>query len=261
MLHNLQNQEKQKKTRKSYSFFELFQNTSNASTPQTSFACTEDQCSLRPVQTVTVPTTGQSSFSYFTSPGEDEFDAAGLQDSEERSYLSEILPPEYFDAMKQAARLGFLYSFVSSTPIHLLNNYFKSRHMTADQIFYANQAIRAITVLSLSAYLGLLDTKTLCMTIGIPVSVIGLKVAGVNEAVSQILPMAVVVTTELVSDMSNAAKLLASIATGAGAGWVGNRVAQAGSNFLKNSLFLVGEMLQREPLNDDVQLTESFKRK
>lgn len=238
MLNRADNQNN-KKAKKSNGFFGLFQNTANAPT-QTQYLCSEDQCSVRPVQPVAAP--ASSSFAYIKN--ENDLVDTDTQTSKENHYLAEILPPDYFEAMMQAAKQGFLYSFVSSTPIHLLSDYFKSRNMTHGQIFYANLVIRAITVISLSAYLGLLDTKSLCMMIGIPLSVMTLKLSGVNELTSQLLPITAVITTEIVSDLSNAAKFTLTLTTAASFGWLGNRVAQVSGNFIKNSLFAVKAQLE-----------------
>lgn len=229
MFHNTDQKTKQKSNKKQNGFFAWLQNTATSSSSPPTFTCSETQCTLNPVQPTATPTAPSSSFSYFSSQHEEPVAA------EEANYLSEIFPPDYYEAMKEAAKLGFLYSFISATPIHFLKDYFESRGLTQNQIQLANHAIRMITILSLSAYLGLLDMKSLCLAIGMPISAIALKYAGTNETISQLLPIAAVVSAEVLSDLSNAAKFLTTFIIAAGSGWLGNRAAQIGFNIV--SLF------------------------
>ena len=123
--------------------------------------------------------------------------------------------------------------------------------LTNNQIYCANQAIRALAILSLSAYLGLLDMKSLCTTIGIPLSAIGLKYAGLNETVSQLLPMAIVVTAEVLSDLSSLPKTVATMMSAASSGWVGNQASQLGCNIVSNGIFAFRNKMEKWYIADN----------
>jgi len=174
----------------------------------------------------------------------------------EEAYLSTILPSGYHEAMIQAAKQGFLYSFISSIPVEIFTDYFKQRNLTADQIHMATQVIKSVTILALSAYFGFLDTKTLCLILGAPLSSFVLnKYFGMNATASQLLPTAVIVTTEILKDFSNSAKTLLTFFTAFGSSWVGQRTEQMAYQLTKNSLFYMKDKINNVIVNNQRELT------
>ena len=250
MLHNSPGQKKKEKKEGTHWYSVLFQNTSTPST-HSGFFCSENQCAIRPQQSAPINSAPQTSFAYFPMD-EKKLNADEQQMvSKQNNVLSVILPPDYYEAMKQAASTGFLYSFISATPAEFFNHYFKERKFTADQIYYANLTIRTITILALSAYLGLLDLKSLCTIIGSPVATILLKTAGAADAISQFLPLGVMISTEILSDLSNVTKTLATISTAAFTGWLGNQAAQLNCNLMRNGFFAMKNQIEELYASND----------
>lgn len=248
MLHNTQ--ENKNKEKKNY-FIHWLQSLSGSGV-ESSHVCNGDVCSIKPPQQTTFGAPSQSSFTYFTNMNEE-----GIASTEE-SFLASILPKEYYEAMQQAAKQGFLYAFISSIPEEVFCDYFKQRKLTAEQIQYANQSLRAVTVLALSAYLGLLDTKTICTVIGVPLASFGLKqYAGFNNTFAQLLPVGFIIANEIRNDLSNTPKLLMTLLSGIGAGFIGSQTAKTGSHFTRNSLFGLKEKINELISADQIPVYSS----
>lgn len=79
---------------------------------------------------------------------------------------------------------------------------------------------------------------------------IGLKYAGLNETVSQHIPMAVVVTAEVLSDLSSLPKTVASMMSAASSDWVGNQAAQIGCNIVRNGIFAFRNQMEKWYISD-----------
>ena len=133
--------------------------------------------------------------------------------------------------LQHAIQISFLYSFLLSIPTSLLKDYFQSE--TTSQI------INTLAALSLSAYVGCFNYKTLLAIIGSPVITHGLKQMGVNESLSQLLPTAAMMTAYFTSDLTNLPKTAASMLATTGAGWLGNKVARIGCHLAKQGFFSI----------------------
>ena len=223
---------KKEENQHSVGFFQWLQNSTNAEAWHSTPVCSDGQCSIRPAVVTPLP---HSSFGYTVTFEEEVLEAS----TESDGYLASILPPDYYAAMIQSIKSGFFYSFFVSTSAEIFNDYFKARHFTASQTFYANQCVKALTILALSSYLGLLDSKTLLTTIGAPVASIGLKVAGMSATLSQIVPTAVVVTTQVVSNLTDPCKTLMAFLSAVGAGWCGTQIAKGGYELVRSGFFAV----------------------
>lgn len=232
-----------KKDDKKY-WFQWFQNSSNASTSTPSGSvsvCNGDQCSIRPPQALQTSSAGSPNSLPFVS----SFPADESETKEEDVALSSVLPPDYLEAMKQAAKQGFLYAFVSSVPAEMITDYFKQHKFTQEQIKYANQAVRALAVISLSAYMGVLDTKSLAKILCVPVATLGLKAIGFKDSVAQMLTMGAMITNDILNDTQNIPQILLTFGTSAVAGMAGSKSAQLTYNFTRNSLFALKNQLTK----------------
>lgn len=207
--------------------------------------CSADQCTLRPVQPAfnnhqpTVP----DSYSSLYDNNHQELTANRPSDigliSEHKQYLSSILPPDYLQAMMKAAKKGFLYSFISTTPANLLEDYFKQRHFTEDQIFYANLCVKTLAALSLAVYLGIHDPVALGKIISLPAATALMKYFGATNKEAQYSPLALLFSLQLVSDLSNSPKTLVTSAAAAVMGFVGEQAANLTTSLVKDGFFSI----------------------
>lgn len=154
----------------------------------------------------------------------------------EEAALSDIFSVDVFKAMVQAAKFGYLYSFLTALPNDLINRHFIRNHFTPNQIFYARQAISALTMLSLSSALGMTDIRSFFISAGLPAASTGLKYSGYSETVSQLAPVAILAVTQLATDISHWGKTALTLLAGLGGGWLGKQTASTGYRMM-NDLF------------------------
>jgi hypothetical protein len=213
--------------------------TSKKSVPANSFigrpgiSCDGGQC----VRSVNTPTSTSSTLTLtlqsetVTSPADE-------------SYLASILPRDYYDAMLEAAKYGFLYAFVASTPVEFFNQHYKNRQMSPQQIYYANQIIRATAYLGLSVYLGFMDMKSLLIALGAPVTSALLKYHGSSDVVAQLAPAGMAATFQIAADFSHCGKAMLTLMAGLGGTLIGNSAAKRAYSWASAGLFHLNQYIQ-----------------
>src|SRR3990167_4193344 len=185
------------------------------------------------------PTKASSSTSS-TMPLNPQNDALKKHDD---SYLASILPRDYYVAMLEAAKYGFLYAYIAATPVEFFNHHFKKRGMTGDQIYYANQAIRATAYLGLSVYLGFLDLKSLMLAIGAPISSAILKYQGSSELIAPLAPAGLAAAYQIAADFSHCGKTALSLMAGIGGTLLGNHLAKKTYSLAAKGLFQINKYI------------------
>lgn len=182
--------------------------------------CSGDQCFTRTPTSSIPPVPGG-----YTNPAlEQDLQALKI----ERLSITDIFSAEYYQAMSQAAKYGFLYTFLTATPNDLFNRHFMKRNFNSHQIFYAKQCINALTMLALSSYLGLTDIKSLFLSVGTPAASAGLKYAGYSDNVSTLLPAGILVAAQFATDLTHSAKTLLTLLSGLGGALLGKKTAATG---------------------------------
>ncbi len=170
----------------------------------------------------------------YTSPLQG-VDMRGLQ--LEQASLTDIVSPEYYQAMMQAAKFGFLYTFLTATPNDLLNRHFVRQKFDRHQIYYAKQCINALTMLALSSYLGMTDVRSLFLSIGTPAASASLHYSGFSESVSTILPAGLLIATQFATDIAHSGQTLLTLLSGLGGGLLGKKAASSCYRMM-NDLFV-----------------------
>lgn len=145
----------------------LSQSTPSHSFPQGGI-CTADQCGMPPptttntVATQTTTSTTTTFESLLKQPHEEEQSELSAEynatiTAMEENELSNFFPAELYDAMKSAARQGMLTGFLLTLTEQMLTDYLKSHHYQPEQIYLANLAMRALTLITIgtSPYLAI----------------------------------------------------------------------------------------------------------
>ncbi len=192
-------------------------------------ACVGDTCIIRPPQPM------QSGG--FTSA----LTGANFQQEHESLTLNEIFPAEYLQGMLEAAKINFLFSFLSATPNDFFNRHFIKSKLTANQIFYARQVIHSLTMLSLTSYLGLIDMRSLLISVGAPAASVGLKYSGCSDTVAQIAPAGMMMAAQVASDVQSCTITMLTLLSGLGGGWLGQKTASTGYRLMSNLFHYVTE--------------------
>jgi hypothetical protein len=108
-----------------------------------SLPCGPDQCTNMPVTQTT----------FITDQLNNGFSEAIvnyiMHAEDESGYLSGLLPDSLLQMLKEAATKGFLFSFLLTLTDKILTQCLKAEHFSDEQIYWANQTIRYLTVIAI----------------------------------------------------------------------------------------------------------------
>lgn len=167
---------------------------------------TDTQAVPQPLTTVSVP--GQS---YAIPP-----DVA--------NHLSNIsteinFPEDYCDAMKEAAKQGFLYSFLCTLTEEFVTEELKKRHYSKDQIYWINQSIRALTLLVGGASVARIVISPVATFLLI-------KILGMEESTANNVTMGIAIGVDVVTNPIGTAATLGIFAIGIGSSFFASKLAK-----------------------------------
>jgi hypothetical protein len=255
---NLTNKNKQKKKEKS-SLLITAPNTNISAPINNGGYCTADQCfpSHRPVATTSLSVNTQTAIPKAHALfGEQSFKVAtksnhpaifnssnsdnALPDESNKHFLSDIIPAELATMIKEATKQGILTSCLLTLCDEIATEYLKARHYKPEQIYWINQAIRTLALLSVSTSYGI--------TIATPIANYVLTTyVGLNKENAAHLTTGTAVAVSVLASSVGLFGTSMTIAAGIGSSFLGAKATKHTYNLAKQSIFSVAQHWQMTP--------------
>jgi len=212
--------------------------------------CTADQCSISNHQSVPISSSLPPTETISTSHdlfGQQSFDTPDKNinrkiifnnstleytsvDELSDSYLSNIIPPDLYQILKEAGKQGLLSSFLLTTSSEVVTDYLKAHHYQPEQIYWINQIIRGLALIGIGASLG--------TTITTPIANYFLtEYVGMNKVKASYLTAGAVLTVGMLTSQADLAKTSFTMAVGISTSLVGSQVTKYACNLVRNSIF------------------------
>lgn len=235
--------------------------TNNLAPPETgSYFCSADQCSLNnphaPAQGFTRPdsflgkTTPQSPMVYEqvfkvseeTMKPETHFINTSLEYSEEEmnsNDWSQFIPDELYQMMKEAAKQGFLLSFLLTLSDETVSDYLKGHHYSPGQIYWITQAIRAFTLIAIGTSPGI--------ALGLPLSNYLLtEYLGFNKTHVNYFTTGSIIAWGLLGSPFSVLNTSLTMASSISSSIIGGQIARSSYQFIRNRFFSSGPVSEVE---------------
>jgi hypothetical protein len=209
--------------------------------------CTADQCFLshRPAATTslsanTQPTSTIPRIQAFKNP-----DLSGLFNNASSAenhthFLSKLIPPELTNMIKEAAKQGTLTSCLLTLSDEIATEYLHARHYKPEQIYWSNQAIRTLLLLSISTSYGI--------TLATPIANYVLTAyVGLNKEKAAYLTTGAVVAAGVLASSAGLLGASITMAAGIGSSFLGAKATKHTYHLAKNSLFSATQHWQATP--------------
>jgi hypothetical protein len=209
--------------------------------PPSGMTCTPDQCFISTPSVAPA----QPAFSFnknsFTS-----------QNTLNKAAEKTNLPTELSEAIMTAAKKGFAIAFLSTLTEEYMTDYLKERDYTPRNIFYINQAIKALTLLSMGISLG--------RTIASPLLNLFLTdIAKQSNNTANIATLALFLAAEVYARPDNLTETMATFSAGLLCSAAGSKLAQSGyqrgSGLVHAGIFSVKKVMTKLMHSESTQPT------